>query len=441
MSTGDGAMRRENAVRGQAEAIQEALREVRAFDPHCHLRAARPAADDLADIVLYHHVWIELVSAGMDRFAATKAGLPHELQDPGMAPLERVRQCLPYLPRIRNTTVGLCLRWILQDLYGLEGDLNERNLEKAFRTVEGRARAATWNEHLMRERCGIEASITVEPGPPGAERVHRAREWAPVNLVSGKASPREVLESLEQEFGRPIRSAEDYCEHLASGARKLDAENLRFLGLWLLPWISPERSRPEDVAPVLQKAAAGEPLSRAESGGFCYYGVCRLLEELRRGPLRTVQVIVGAEVLPPHRSIPCWSGEFAGALARIAGQFEDFHFNLSSASDLYTQDLGILAKHVPNISVAGHWWHTLYPHYIRKAVETRIDMVPMNKIVAFFSDAYRSEWCYPKLKLVKTIWGEVLEERVAKGWCEVDTAVDLVRAAFYENPARIYGGP
>jgi hypothetical protein len=61
--------------------------------------------------------------------------------------------------------------------------------------------------------------------------------------------------------------------------------------------------------------------------------------------------------------------------------------------------------------------------------------------VAFFSDAYRSEWCYPKLKLVKAIWGEVLEERVAKGWCEVDTAVDLIRAAFYENPARIYGGP
>jgi len=162
------------------------------------------------------------------------------------------------------------------------------------------------------------------------------------------------------------------------------------------------------------------------------------LEELRRTPLRTIQVIVGAEVLPPHRSIPIWDGRFTGALARIAGRFEDFQFNCSSASDLYSQDLGVLAKHVPNISVAAHWWHTLYPFYIRKSVETRIDMVPMNKIIAFFSDAYHSEWCYPKLKMVKAIWGQVLEERVAKGWCDVDTAVALIQSAFCDNPRRIY---
>jgi len=67
-------------------------------------------------------------------------------------------------------------------------------------------------------------------------------------------------------------------------------------------------------------------------------------------------------------------------------------------------------------------------------------MVPMNKIVAFLSDAYHIEWCYPKLKMVKALWGEVLSERVAKGWMEAGTAVELVRAAFWENPARIYGG-
>ena len=421
------------------KVIREALDQVRVFDPHCHLRAAKPSADSLADIVLYHHVWIELVSAGMDRYAVTKAGLPHELQNPGMSPLERVRRCLPYLSLIRNTTAGLCLRWILQDLYGLQGDLNEQDLEEACRVVEECGRDSGWNEHVLRERCGIEASITVEPGPPGTERVHRGREWAPVNIVSGKMAPHEVLESFEKEFGRSIRSADDYAEYLAAGARELGAGDLRFLGLWLIPWISEGDIRAEDINAILGKAAARDPVSQAESGGFCYFGVCRLLEELRRTPLRTIQVIVGAEVLPPHRSIPCWNGSFTGALARIAGQFEDFHFNVSSASDLYTQDLGVLAKHVPNISVAGHWWHTLYPHYIRKSVETRIDMVPMNKIVAYFSDAYRSEWCYPKLKLVKAIWGEVLAERVAKGWCDVETAVRLVRSAFCDNPKRIYG--
>jgi len=134
-----------------------------------------------------------------------------------------------------------------------------------------------------------------------------------------------------------------------------------------------------------------------------------------------------------------WHGSFAGALGRVAGRFPEFHFNCSTAADAFTQDLGILAKHVPNVSVAGYWWHTLYPFYIRKSLETRLDMVPLNKIVGFFSDAYHGEWCYPKLRLVKEILGDVLVERVQRGWYTPRLAGDIVEMLLYQNPKRIYG--
>ena len=98
-----------------------------------------------------------------------------------------------------------------------------------------------------------------------------------------------------------------------------------------------------------------------------------------------------------------------------------------------------MAKHIPNISVAGYWWHTLYPFYIRKSIETRLDIVPASKIVAFFSDAYHCEWYWPKLRLVKQIMGEVLVDRVKRGMYDLDTALAIIPTVFHDAPKEIYG--
>ena len=180
---------------------------------------------------------------------------------------------------------------------------------------------------------------------------------------------------------------------------EVDAEGIK----WVVPYVTNEPPSEDAITRIIRKVKNEGTLSREEIGGFCHFGIQTLLQALRKTSLRTIQLIVGAEVLPPHRSIAQWSAGFSGAMGRIACRFEDFHFNASSASDAYTQDLGVLARHIPNISVAGYWWHTLYPFYIRKSLETRLDMVPTNKIIGYFSDAYHAEWCYPKLKMVKQI--------------------------------------
>ena len=89
-------------TREAEKKIGRALAEVKVIDPHVHLDATRPAAATIADIVLYHHVWIELVSAGMGQTEVTRAGLPQEMIDPQMEPRERVRLALRWLPRIRT---------------------------------------------------------------------------------------------------------------------------------------------------------------------------------------------------------------------------------------------------------------------------------------------------------------------------------------------------
>ena len=419
--------------------IEKALGLVKVIDPHCHLRLSKPSADTLADIVLYHHVWIELVSSGMGPHEVSRLGLPHELQNPEMPAQERVRRSLKYLPNTQNTTLGVCLRWLLGDLYGIER-LTESNLEAVFATVEEKGKDPRWQEQVLRDCCGIEYSISVESRTsPYSERMLKAREIAPVNLISGKQTAGEMLSGWETAFGQEIHTAQDYLAFLKKTVSNLPVDDYKFLGWWVTPCLTNVQATEDGISQILSKVKASAPLSQDEIGSFCYFGVAGLLEELRATSLRTIQLITGAEVLPPHRSITQWSGNFSGGLGRIACEFEDFRFDVSSASDAYTQDLGILARHISNISVSGYWWHTLYPFYIRKSLETRLDMVPVNKITAYFSDAYHAEWCYPKLKLVKQILGEILVGRVEKGWYDIDTAVDIVRKVFYENPRAIYG--
>jgi len=425
-----------------AQRLKAELEAVPVVDPHTHLRPDRPQADSLADLVLYHHVWIELVSSGMPANAASRAGLPQELADPGMAPLDRVKAALLYLPHIHNTTCGWLLRTILEDLYQVPGgDLTERNAEEMFARVAERAADPAWRSHVLRDRCHIVKSLTVGGygQAPCDGTIGKGLEGVPTNLISGKQGPRDSLHSIAARLGRELRRAEDYGEGMYALGQDYSRRPIHFAGLWLLPQFSYAGHTERQVTAAMERAAEDLPLSPQDLSAFAWHGVRSFLHGLRTGPLRTIQVIAGAEVLPPHRSLTHWSPEFPGGLGRLASEFEDFHFNCSSASDLYTQDLAILAKHVPNISVAGYWWHTLYPFYLRKSIETRLDIVPSSKIVAFFSDAYHAEWCYPKLKLVKRILAEVLLDRVGRELCAEGTALSLVRQTFHDNPKRIYG--
>jgi len=417
--------------------IREALQNVTVIDPHCHLRPEKPSADTLADLVLYHNVWIELVSSGMGQYATTTAGLPHELADPGLPAPERVRRALPYLSNIRTTTAGLLLRWLLHDLYGV-GVLSEHNLDDVCALVVQRGRDAGWQETVLRQHCRIEASITVEAGAPCTPALRKGREMPPTNLANGKQSPAAMLAAMAAQWGQEIGTSAHYRRIVEQFVARLSSEEYAFVALWPPAYMTPELADEARITRIIGRAQRGLPLSQTELGSFSYFGAQCLLDALRATPIRTIQCMVGAEVLPPHRSIPQWNDRFTHSVARLAGSFGDFHFNLTAASDAYTQDLAILAKHIPNISVAGYWWHTLYPLDVRRALEARLDAVPLNKIIAFFSDAYHSEWCYPKLKLVKQITEDVLVDRVERGWYTLDMADDIVQRLFHDNPKDIY---
>ena len=69
----------------------------------------------------------------------------------------------------------------------------------------------------------------------------------------------------------------------------------------------------------------------------------------------------------------------------------------------------------------------------------RLDMVPVNKQVGFFSDAYVVEWSYAKSIIVRKQMARVLAEKVRQGQYTLDEAVKVAREILYETPQTLDG--
>jgi hypothetical protein len=109
------------------------------------------------------------------------------------------------------------------------------------------------------------------------------------------------------------------------------------------------------------------------------------------------------------------------------------------ASRHANQSLCTLARELPNLSLAGYWWHNFFPDNIRQLMNERLDMLPLNRQGGFFSDAYSIEWVYGKAVLVRKLMAEVLAGRVESGQYSIGDALAIAREICYESPQSLLG--
>ena len=60
---------------------------------------------------------------------------------------------------------------------------------------------------------------------------------------------------------------------------------------------------------------------------------------------------------------------------------------------------------------------------MRQVMDERLDMLPVNRQVGFFSDAYSIEWTYAKATIVRNQLAQVLAQKVWQGQYTVDEAL------------------
>src|SRR5437899_10022852 len=102
--------------------MEQALAETPMFDIHTHLVGGHLGARGLHDILLYHMAVSDLYAAG----CPSGARLTQYPGWPDAAEAEaRIREALPLLEHVRNTSTSWCIRTILKDLYGWDKPITE----------------------------------------------------------------------------------------------------------------------------------------------------------------------------------------------------------------------------------------------------------------------------------------------------------------------------
>jgi hypothetical protein len=169
-----------------------------------------------------------------------------------------------------------------------------------------------------------------------------------------------------------------------------------------------------------------------------YIGELMLAGLEKHGHETVFQFALGAEALP-YETMSRISQHTLAQLAEMIGRHPKLRFQCFVSSRHANQSLCTMARELPNLSLSGYWWHNFFPGAIRQVMEERLDMLPANKQVGFFSDAYCVEWSYAKAMIVRRQMAEVYARKVEQGQYTRDEAIATARVVLFESPQSLLG--
>lgn len=431
--------------------LEEALAEIPLLDIHTHLDASHLAARGLHDVLLYHMVVSDLASAG----CPSRARLSEEPDEAESA--ARLAEAIPYTRYIRNTSGFWGVRLILRDLYGIREIPDENNWPRIHALIGERRGDPAWPREILR-RAGVRRACTElwRGRGGGADDIFQyALEWAFFARAQWGVNDIALYE-LERAWNQPEPGAPlpvtlgDGRPALARTIRTVDDVHAAIRHyvdripygkvLSTAQHISTDLNlRPVSDAEMADALGRRSRAGAAERDVYASYILEAFLAELEKhGGEILYQFSTGAEPLPFETGSKLRQDTIF-EIAALASRHPGLRFQVFLASEHANQSFCTLVRELPNISLAGFWWHNLFPGIIRKVMSDRLDMVAANRQVGFFSDAYCVDWTYAKAVIIRKQLAEVLSHKVTQGQYTVDDALTVARQILWETPQTLNG--
>jgi hypothetical protein len=431
--------------------LEEGLAEIPLLDIHTHLDASHLAARGLHDILLYHMLISDLVSAG----CPSRERLSEDPSDAEAT--ARLEEAIPFLPHIQNTSIFWGVRIILRDLYEWTEPITRQNWRTLDARIRERSSDPTWPREMFK-RAGVRrAGTELWRRHEGAydDILQYALEWAfftraqwGVNDIPlyelerawNQAAPGAPLPvtmgNTRPPLARTLQTVADVHAAIEHYVARIPYGQVLSTAQHISTDIHFVTVGDEEMSEALIRREEAAP---AERDIYASYILEAFLTELEKHADEIVyQFSFGAEPLPFETGSKLRQDTIFEVAAIIA-RHPRVRFQVFLSSQHANQSLCTLARELPNVSLAGYWWHNFFPSVMRQVMSERLDMLATNKQVGFFSDAYCADWTYAKTVLVRKQLAEVLAQKVTQGQYSVDEALSIARAILFESPQSLLG--
>lgn len=395
--------------------------KVPAIDIHSRVSADIPSAFNAADAIFHPEIKSALISAGVSAKALDD---DNSLED-------RLNRALPHLEKIKNTSAHQLLAQILRDLYGID-DPDEsatdndspaptETLEKA--NIEQIIGFAGWSRSVSEAE-----DLPIAPGLRLDALINEAHLPRTVDRLA-EASGESILEAadLRKAIRRLIENAAD------SGCKALSAT--------FNPRVTFERGNRDAADRVLSLVTLGQKTNSEDIRTLRSFVLASVLEAAAENELTFQIILGGVQPVSGDRRLAAFEPELIRNYAPIFVEHSPVNFDIILANAVQSHELAVFAGNYPNVYASGYGSFVSNQMHVTRMLRERIEMLPMNRSCALFSEAPNVEWVYAKTKMIRRILTDVLVQMIEDGHISEDTALNVAKHYLRDNAARLYFSP
>ncbi|KAA1260315.1 glucuronate isomerase [Rubripirellula obstinata] len=420
------------------DSIYDEIASIRLIDPHTHIDPHAPASSTLADILGYHY-YTEL---------AHSAGMPKDqIEEPGIGPRELVKRLALNLQPIENTANYRWLIELCRKFFGFQHDrINASNWESLYDSAESKMARADWSQMVL-DQSNVESVFLTNDFDDDLEGFD-SNTYIPClrtdDLVFhlAKSSVQERLVGcsgieLDGSLASLRSSLHQRFEHFVGRGARACAISI------------PPTFVPTPVSDGRAASALTQVLKQGELADVAHR------DALSRRVFWTLAELCDEFGLPFDLMIGVNRGVYPGGVyqgqdlydSRVSltqyrelfNAFPNVKFPVSVLASVTNQELVSHAWIFPNVITNGHWWYSNTPSFIARDAMARLEAVPQNKQIAYYSDAYKLEFVWPKFDMYRNVLADLLAEHFVGrcGWNE-ERAVELGRRILRDNVDEIF---